>query len=53
MELDIHHDALATSDLGRNAELFRLFGYQVQEPLFDPIQRVEVALVPCGIEIVG
>jgi methylmalonyl-CoA/ethylmalonyl-CoA epimerase len=43
--MEIHHYGLATKDLKRSAEVFRSLGYQVSEPIFDPIQRVEVSLV--------
>ena len=40
----IHHYGLATNNLDQAMEAFRSLGYQVNEPVLDPIQRVKVAL---------
>jgi methylmalonyl-CoA/ethylmalonyl-CoA epimerase len=46
----IHHYGMATSDLARSADVFRLLGYDVSEPIVDSIQRVEVVFVSLGGE---
>ena len=38
----LHHYGLATESLERSAEVFRLIGYQISEPTYDPIQKVRV-----------
>jgi methylmalonyl-CoA/ethylmalonyl-CoA epimerase len=43
--MEIHHYGLATKNLKRSAEVFSSLGYQVSEPIFDPIQQVEVSFV--------
>ena len=36
---------LKTENLKRSMEVFRTLGYQVREPIYDPIQRVSVSFV--------
>lgn len=43
--MHIHHYGLATKNLERSMEVFRSLGYQVSEPVFDPVQHVKVAFV--------
>lgn len=54
--MEIHHYGLAVSDLARSAEVFLSLGYDVSDPIVDPIQRVEVRFVSrvgeCPIELV-
>jgi len=43
--MHIHHYGLATKNLERSMEVFRSLGYEIGEPVFDSIQKVEVAFV--------
>jgi methylmalonyl-CoA/ethylmalonyl-CoA epimerase len=56
MRMKLHHYGLATQNLTRTAELFRSLGYHVNEPVFDPIQRVEACFASltseCPIELI-
>lgn len=45
MIIKVHHYGLATSDLNRGAKTFSLLGYDVSEPIYDPVQQVEVVFV--------
>lgn len=56
MTLSVHHYGFATENMERTAEVFRLLGYHVTEPVFDPIQRVRLSFAvregQCPIELV-
>ena len=45
MKVNVHHYGLATNNLERCAKVFLALGYQVSEPIFDPVQHVKVAFV--------
>jgi len=54
--LRVHHYGFATESLERTAEVFRLLGYHVTEPVFDSIQRVRLCFAKrkgqCPVELV-
>lgn len=56
MRINLNRCGLATENLTHSAELFRSFGYQVSEPVLDPIQQAEVCLAylesECPIELI-
>jgi methylmalonyl-CoA/ethylmalonyl-CoA epimerase len=41
----IHHYGLATKNIERTVGVFRSLGYQVSEPVFDPLQKVNIVFV--------
>lgn len=43
--LNIHHYGLATNDLEKSIESFRVLGYEVGPTYVDPLQKVKLAFV--------
>ncbi|MDY6987193.1 MAG: VOC family protein [Thermodesulfobacteriota bacterium] len=41
----MHHYGLATENLERSMKVFEALGYEVSDPVLDPVQKVRVAFV--------